>query len=322
MILGFVGDGLNIQLFFQTAGKVEICSMLISPRLLNWLLFVSLALIWGSSFILMKAGMQSLTAFQVAAIRMLSGGLILLPLAWKSFRKIPRNKIWLIILSGFLGSFFPAFFFCIAETKIDSSLAGILNALTPLFTISIGALFFQLQVTATKIAGVVLGFLGLCLLFIARGNLDFSYLSYSFLVILATLCYGINVNMVARHLKGISSVSIASFAFACLIPPSILILWKTGYFNDISSNSISPTWWMSTFASIILGVMGTALASIIFYMLVKRAGTLFASLVTYGIPFVAIGWGLLYGESITTIQIACLLIILAGVYLVNRNKKA
>jgi drug/metabolite transporter (DMT)-like permease len=66
--------------------------------------------------------------------------------------------------------------------------------------------------------------------------------------------------------------------------------------------------------------MGTALASIIFYMLVKRAGTLFASLVTYGIPFVAIGWGLLFGESITLAQVGCLLIILAGVYLVNRNK--
>ncbi len=316
------GNSLNIQLFFQTTLKAEICFMFISPRLLNWLLFVSLALIWGSSFILMKAGMQSLSAYQVAAIRMLSGGLILLPFAWKSFREIPPNKIWLIILSGFLGSFFPAFLFCIAETKIDSSLAGILNALTPLFTISIGALFFQLQVTATKIAGVVLGFIGLCLLFIVRGNLDFSYLSYSFLVILATLCYGINVNMVARHLKGIGSVSIASFAFACLIPPSLFILWKTGYFTDFSSTSISTTWWMSTFASIILGVMGTALASIIFYMLVKRAGTLFASLVTYGIPFVAIGWGLLFGESISILQIACLLIILAGVYLVNRNKKA
>lgn len=290
-----------------------------SPKLLNWFLFAALALIWGSSFILMKAGMEALSAYQVAAIRMLSGGLILLPMALKSFREIPREKIGLVVLSGFLGSFFPAFFFCIAETKIDSSLAGILNALTPMFTISIGALFFQLQINAAKIAGVLLGFIGLCLLFLVRGKLDLSYLSYSSLVILATLCYGINVNMVARHLKGIGSVSIASFAFACLIPPSLAVLWKTGYFL-MDRRPDSGTWWMATGSSVVLGVLGTALASIIFYMLVKRAGTLFASLVTYGIPFVAIGWGLLFGESITLAQVGCLLIILAGVYLVNRNK--
>ncbi|WP_290710155.1 DMT family transporter, partial [Flavihumibacter sp. CACIAM 22H1] len=168
---------------------------------------------------------------------------------------------------------------------------------------------------------VLLGFIGLCLLFIARGNLEFGYLSYSFLVILATLCYGINVNMVARHLRGIGSVSIASFAFACLIPPSFFILWRTGYFSLISRNTL-PAWGMSTFAAVVLGVLGTALASIIFYMLVKRAGTLFASLVTYGIPFVAIGWGLVYGETISVAQVGCLIVILAGVYLVNRNKKA
>ncbi|GAB2665648.1 DMT family transporter [Flavihumibacter cheonanensis] len=290
-----------------------------SPKLLNWFLFTALALIWGSSFILMKAGMEALSAYQVAAIRMLSGGLILLPMALKSFREIPREKIGMVVLSGFLGSFFPAFFFCIAETKIDSSLAGILNALTPMFTISIGALFFQLQINAAKIAGVVLGFIGLCMLFLVRGKLELSYLSYSSLVILATLCYGINVNMVARHLKGIGSVSIASFAFACLIPPSLAVLWKTGYF-EMDRLPDNGTWWMATGSAVVLGVMGTALASIIFYMLVKRAGTLFASLVTYGIPFVAIGWGLLFGESITLAQVGCLLIILAGVYLVNRNK--
>lgn len=291
-----------------------------SPKLLHWLLFAALAFIWGSSFILMKAGMESLSAYQVAAIRMLSAGLILLPLAWKSYARLPADKIGIVLISGFLGSFFPAFFFCIAETKIDSSLAGILNALTPMFTISIGALFFQLKVTSYKIAGVVVGFTGLCLLFLARGNLDFSYLSYSLLVILATLCYGINVNMVARHLKGIGSVTIASFAFVCLIPPSLMVLWITDFFGGSGSVRFSSSWWMSTGAAVVLGVMGTALASIIFYMLVKRAGTLFASLVTYGIPFVAIGWGLLFGETITLTQVGCLLIILAGVYLVNRNK--
>lgn len=286
-------------------------------KLINWLLFAALALIWGSSFVLMKTGLKALTAYQVAALRMLSGGLVLLPLAARAIRTVPANKRGIVIISGFLGSFFPAFLFCIAETRIDSALAGMLNALTPLFTIAIGALFFQLQISLLKVLGVLTGFVGLCLLFIARGEVDVSSLGYASLVVLATVCYALNVNLVAKHLTGIRAVHIAAFAFACLIPPSTYVLWKTGYFSAIEYRD--TTWLAATGAACVLGAIGTALASIIFYLLVKRAGTLFASLVTYGIPFVAIAWGLLYGELVSLAELACLLLILSGVYLVNKQ---
>jgi drug/metabolite transporter (DMT)-like permease len=285
-------------------------------KLMNWLIFFALSFIWGSSFVLMKEGLIALTAYQVAAIRILSAGAVLIPFAWKAIKEIPKEKLGLVILSGLLGSFFPAFLFCVAETKIDSSLAGILNALTTLFTIVIGIWFFELKGASKKIVGVSVGFAGLILLFTGNGNIDFKNVSYSSLILLATIMYGINVNMVGRYMKGISSLNIATVAFIFLIVPCVFILYFTGYF----SNEFNKQVWMSTTASAVLGIGGTAIASILFYMLIKRAGAVFSTMVTYGIPFVAVFWGLVLGEKITMLQVVSLGIILLGVYLANSNK--
>ncbi len=285
-------------------------------KVYNWGLFVILSIIWGSSFILMKAGMNALTPYQVASIRILSAGLVLIPFARKALQQIPRNKMFIVIISGLLGSFFPAYLFCIAETKIDSSLAGILNALTPFFVILLGMAFFKLKAHPKKNIGVLIGFAGLCLLIAPTGNIHLENFSYSLLILLATLLYGINVNLVGSRMQGIGSLNIASLAFVFLIIPCIIILYLTGYFSLSFTDKHVLT---STLASFVLGVMGTAIASILFYMLVKRAGTLFASMVTYGIPFIAVLWGVLYGEQVTILQIGCLGIILAGVYLVNKK---
>ncbi len=287
-----------------------------NQKLINWIIFILLSFIWGSSFKLMKEGMEVLSPYQVAALRMISAGAVLLPFLFAAIKKIEANKIKLVVLSGLLGSFFPAFLFCIAETKVDSSFAGILNSLTPLFTIVVGVSFFQLKVSTTKYIGVLVGLVGLILLFIVRGNVEITYLSYAGLVLLATLFYGINVNMVSRYLQGVGSLHIAALAFGFLIPPSLLILFFTGYFQN---NFTDANFLYATGASTILGVFGTAVASIIFYMLVKRAGGIFASLVTYGIPFVAVFWGIRSGEEITLLQVGCLAIILLGVYLANKK---
>lgn len=285
-------------------------------KLFNWALFILLSLIWGSSFILMKVGMNQLTPYHVASIRILSAGVVLIPFAAKALRQIPKNKLFLVILSGLLGSFFPAYLFCIAETKIDSSLAGILNALTPLFTILVGIAFFQLKAGTQKLIGVLIGFVGLCLLVAPTGNISFDHFTHIMMVLLATLLYGINVNMVGRHMQGIGSINIAALAFGFLVIPTLIILYFTGYFNlELTSKPVL----ISTLASAVLGIGGTAIASILFYMLVKRAGTLFASMVTYGIPFVAVLWGVWGGEQVTLVQMGCLGIILGGVYLVNKK---
>ncbi len=284
----------------------------------KWLLYSLLCLIWGSSFILMKLGLQHLTAWQVASIRILSAGLMLLPFAFQGWRRVPKNKIAVVIISGLLGNFFPAFLYCLAEIKIDSSLASIFNALTPLCAIMIGIGFFQLMVTRQKIIGVVIGFIGLVLLpFASEGEINFENLSYSSLVLLATLCYGTNVHVISRYLKELPSMDIASVGLSCFILPGILILVFTGFFNlPLGQNGFG----VSVPASFLLGALGTAVASVLFYILVKKAGSIFASLVTYGIPFIAVLWGLIFGETITILEIGCLLIILAGVYIVNRKR--
>lgn len=285
--------------------------------LINWGLFIVLCFIWGSSFMLMKIGNHELNPYHVASIRIFSAGLVLSPFAFNALKDIPRNKVLLAILSGLLGSFFPAYLFTIAQTKIDSSIAGILNALTPLFTIIIGVLFFKLKAAGNKWLGIIVGFIGLALLpFAAEKKIVFDELSYSLLILLATIFYGVNVNMVGNYLRTINSLNIAALAFVFLMVPSLLVLYITGYFHlDLSDTKIIK----ATTASAVLGVMGTAVASTLFYMLLKRAGALFASTVTYGIPFVAILWGLIDGEIITVWQIGCLGIILLGVYLANRK---
>jgi len=288
----------------------------LKSNLFNWVIFILLSFIWGSSFILMKEGMTSLSPYQVASIRILSAGVVLLPFAIQAFKAVPANKRLLVFLSGTLGTFFPAYLFCIAETKLDSSLAGILNALTPLFTLLIGALFFNSRIGWQKWAGVLIGFAGLVLLILAGNKkMSFGYLGYASFILLATLLYGINVNLVSRYLKEIGSRQIATVAFTLLIIPSFIVLWATGYF---SGANLSRGFVYATGASMVLGIFGTAVASILFYVLLKRAGPVFASMVTYGIPFVALFWGVLANEQINLIQIGCLCIILVGVYLANK----
>jgi drug/metabolite transporter (DMT)-like permease len=264
----------------------------------------------------MKEGLKAFTPNQVASLRMLSAGLVLLPFAFKALKQIPRKKMALVIFSGILGNFIPAFLFCIAETQIDSSLAGILNSLTPMFTIIVGVLFFKVPTSFIKIIGIIVGFVGLSFLLAAGKEVSLHNLSFAALVLLATLFYGINVNLVGRYMQNLGSLNIASIAFAFLIIPSLLVLFLTGYFNN---NFSDPIVIKSLLASSLLGIVGTSIATILFYFLVKRAGILFGSLVTYGIPVVAVAWGLLDGEKLNFIQVLCLALILLGVYIVNRG---
>jgi drug/metabolite transporter (DMT)-like permease len=298
-------------------GRFHATLLVMNPKLANWGLFTLLAFIWGSSFILMKEGLKELTAYQVAAIRMLSAGIVLLPFALKSFKNVDRKSLWKVLLTGIIGSFIPAILFCIAETKIDSALAGMLNALTPLCVIIIGVLFFKSSTKWQKTLGVIVGFAGMVLLFLSQKTTSGeTHWFYALLVFIATLCYGLNVNILSLYLKHIPSLQIAAIAFVALIVPSILLLWADGFFR---SDFLDDDVLLAVGASSVLGVFGTAVASILFYMLMKRAGALFSSMVTYGIPFVAVFWGVVAGESVTALQMVGLLIILSGVYLANKD---
>ena len=288
-------------------------------KFFNWFIFIILSIIWGSSFVLMKEGLVSLTAFQVASLRIISSGIVLLPIAIRHITKIPKKKLFIIFLSGVQGSLLPAYLFCLAEEHIDSSLAGTLNALTPVFAIITGALFFKSSTSSNKIWGIFISFAGSILLFFAQpGFHQNSNFTDVLFVVLATLFYGINVNMVGKFLKDIPSLYIAAIALSLNAIPAFIVLYFTGYF---SQPFLSEPMLISAAYTFVLGILGTAVASIIFYMLIKRSGVVFSSMVTYAIPAVAVIWGVIYGEKVGWKQVVCLLIILSGVFVANLKRK-
>jgi len=280
----------------------------------NWIIFIVLSLTWGSSFILMKLGLETLTQYQVASIRIVSAGIVLLPITTRHIRNIPANKIGWVLLSGVLGSLLPAYLFCIAETRIDSAVAGTLNALTPIFAILAGFFIFNYKLEPKKVAGILLAFAGCVLLMFSKGIKTESHLGYSLLIVLATVFYGVNANLVKKYLHDIGSLKTVAIGLSLCALPAFLVLVFTGYFSTFTKIETIQ----STGASVVLGIIGSATANILYYMLIKRAGVLFSSMVTYGIPVVAIFWGFIAHEEIGWKQILSLLVILAGVYLANR----
>jgi drug/metabolite transporter (DMT)-like permease len=294
-----------------------------SNKFVCWLIFVALCFIWGSSFKLMRDSTMALNAAQIAGLRIFSAGLVFVPFAIFFFRKIPRNRIGIVILGAVFGNLLPAFLFALALTRIDGSLAGILNSLTPICVVVIGILFFKSKIQTNKIVGVLTGFFGLLLLTIfpaitGEKTINLDNLSYTLLIVLATLLYGINVNMAGRFLKGVDPFHAATVSLAFMVIPSGLVLLQQRFFQlDFSDPAVQG----SIAAASGLGVAGSAIATVLFYILVKRAGGVFASLVTYGIPFIAVFWGFLDGEKITWIDFICLGIILVGVYVANRPAK-
>lgn len=227
-----------------------------------------------------------------------------------------------MILTGLFGNLLPAFLFAAAIIKLDSSLEGILNSLTPICMVIIGIVFFRDKIEWQKIIGVVIGFAGLCLLALSRKDINLDNIGYAALVVVATLCYGFNVNLVGHYLKDIRPVHMASVSLSFMAIPAGIVLWLQG-FGELDF-SYQPVQW-SILNVVVLGMAGSAFATVLFYALVQKAGPLFASLVTYGIPFVALFWGTLAGETVTLKDIGCLLLILVGVFMAKlqvRRKQA
>ena len=291
-----------------------------NDRVVSWGIFIVLCIIWGSSFILMKASKDELTWAQIASLRIFSAGAVMLPFAFFYFSRIPKKKMLLVILSAICGNLLPAYLFAGAIAKnIDSSLAGILNSLTPICVVVTGLLFFRSKIEGKKIMGVIIGFGGLTLLTLAaKKGISFENVEYTLWILLATILYGFNVNIVGHYLKDINPIHLAAVSITFMLIPTGIVLWQQDFLGLTFDNDDTL---LAIINSVMLGIAGTAIATALFYVLVKRAGGLFASLVTYGIPFIALAWGFVFGENITLLQIACLGIILLGVYLANMPQK-
>lgn len=285
----------------------------------QYLILLLLAAIWGSSFILMKRGMTVFSPNQVAALRMFIAFVFLLPLTYKHIKKemVPHWKAFLAV--GFFGNFVPAFLFTKAETGISSSLAGMLNSLTPLFTLILGIAFFKIKVTRINVLGIIIGFAGALGLISASGLADLgTNINYSYLVVIATFFYGVSVNIIKKYLSGINSVTITVWAFTMVGPPAGLYLITTDFSERLqfASGAIEAMGYIT-----LLAVVGTAIAVIVFNMLIKQTTALFASSVTYLIPIVAMIWGFADHENVNFMHFLCICIILIGVYMVNKKPK-
>ncbi|SDR71408.1 Permease of the drug/metabolite transporter (DMT) superfamily [Formosa sp. Hel1_31_208] len=285
----------------------------------KWLFLLILSLIWGSSFILIKKSLLGLTPYQLGALRTIITGMILFAVGFSSIKHIARREWKWVVISGFLGSFVPAFLFAIAETEIDSAIASILNSLVPLNAILLGFAIFKIGFSKRQFLGVVIGFIGTSIL-ILRGadlNPDQNYL-YAGFVIISTIMYALNVNIIKTYLQNVKPLSIATGNYVAIMIPAIVILVITDFFTE--STYTHPDFNMSLVYVAILSLFGTALAKVLFNTLIQISTPVFASSVTYLMPIVALFWGVLDGESFGVLQVLASVIILLGVYLANKRK--
>ncbi|MFK7924574.1 MAG: DMT family transporter [Bacteroidia bacterium] len=290
-------------------------------RFFPYLLYLYLILAWGSSFILIKQGLASFSPFQVAALRIVIAGLVMLPFTIGRSKEISRIEWRFILLVGLIGNAIPALLFPYAETVLNSATAGILNTLSPLFVLLIGVFFFQLKPSISQRTGMLIGFSGALVLVLGSGQeIDFwSNALYSLLVVIATIGYGLSTNIMKRYLNTTPSLLATGYALmAMAIPYTIYLLFFSGVGEVF--RSAEPSVWMSFGSIAILAALGTALALVCFYRLVQITDPIFSSSVTYVIPIVAMMWGLLDGEKIYPAQYVGMALILSGVFLTNRKK--
>ncbi|MGK7392955.1 MAG: DMT family transporter [Candidatus Cyclobacteriaceae bacterium M3_2C_046] len=286
-------------------------------NLVSWLLLFFLALIWGSSFILIKKSLISFSAGEVGALRIISASIFLLPFALNRLKGLDYKKLKILFLSGFIGSLLPAFLFALAETKLESSITGILNALTPIFVLLLGIIFFKHQLLKKEFWGILLGLSGsLLLIMIGHSGTVGSFNIFAILVVVATLMYGTNLNIIKSFLQDVKPVTIASVSLLLMGPLAGLYLFTYTEF-PVKLSQIEHHY-LSLISVLTLGVIGTAFALILFNKLVQMTSAVFSSSVTYLIPIVAVVWGFVDGEQLFFLHFFALAFILLGVYLLNK----
>jgi len=287
----------------------------------NWSLLVILTLIWGSSFILIKRGLEVFSPGEVGAYRMVAAASLLLPLSLPRIKQLSKKQVKNLLVTGLLGSFIPAFLFPIAQTQLSSSLTGVLNALTPLFVVLVGALFFKTSITKRNGLGLVIAFLGVLILVTFKEGGGWDSLTdinaFALYVIAACICYSINLHFIKSRFTKLKSIEISSISLLMILPLALLYLFAGTDFSY--KMATHPRAWEALGYVTILGMVGTASALILFNIMIKSASPFFASLVTYTIPIVAILWGVLDGEVLLLGHYFGIAAVIVGVWVGNRK---
>lgn len=288
--------------------------------LLAWVLLALLALVWGSSFILIKRSLVAFPPEQVGAGRLVFALLFFTPFLAKQSRqdavRLAVRHRWVALLaSAIIGFVIPAFLFAEAGAHLNSSLAGALNSLSPLFTLILGGVFFGQSLKLKQVSGILLGLTGSLLLVFFSNTGSFELNGYALLVVVATICYGLNTNLIGRYLSHLPALVSTAWLFAFAGPIALLTLMPTDFLARMMA--AQSNWPLAALAT--LGVLGSGMMSIFFNRVMQLSSPLFAASVTYLIPIVALMWGVLDGETIYPVQFVGMAVCLLGIWLVNRT---
>lgn len=285
---------------------------------LNVLILILLGIIWGSSFILIKKAKVVFAPEEIVFLRLTQSAIALLPFWIRGYKQIPKSSYKHVIASGYIGNGIPVYLFVLAVSLADSSIVGTLNSLTPLFSLIIGMLFYQMEFQWSKIFGILLGFAGAMTLVLVKGssNLSDHYLAGAFAVC-GTIFYGWNTQLTKKNLSSFPAPTVSAGAMLSLGIPASIMLFTTDVFHKLQT---VPDAWKALGFTTILAVAGTALALVLYNRLIASAGPVFASSVAYLMPAVAFMWGFLDHEVMRFWHIIGLGMILTGIGLLNFKK--
>jgi drug/metabolite transporter (DMT)-like permease len=281
-------------------------------------LLIFLALTWGSSFILIKKGLEAYNPKQLISLRLSIAGLMFLPYFLRSIKSIGKKDLGSLLFIGLFGSMIPFYLFAVAQTKIDSSIAGTLNSMTPIFALIFGVIIFKFKFGKKTNLGVIIGFIGaLILILFGVESINLNHVWYGALILLSTIFYALSGNLVKAKLSHVKAYDISAFTFSMILPIALVILIQSNFFEVFQTHPKA----VSSFGFIfLLAVFGTVIATILYFQLVHLTNPVFASLVSFLMPIIAILWGVLDGERITMIHLLGLMLILGGVYLTRMDK--
>ncbi len=287
----------------------------LEKRVWQWAVLLFVSFVWGASFILMKRGLESFSPVQVGMLRIFFAFLFLLPFVFKRLKRFSRQHIKSLIIVAFLGNFFPALLFALAQTRVESSMAGMLNAMFPIIAVVVGSLFYGARTAPRKIVGVLIAFGGSVGILLSGDEGINGFSLYSVFILLATVFYAFSINEMKHHLKDIDGLSVIIIAFMPIGPIAGIYL----LFSDFSAALSTPDYIENLAYIALLALGGSAIAVSLFYWLAAYVDITFVSLTTYIIPIFAVFWGLEDGEIITFEQVLFMLVVFFGIYLVNKK---
>lgn len=285
----------------------------------RWILLLVITLTWGSSFMLVKKSLVAFTPYEIGAVRVVGSGLLLAFIGIPAIRKMSKNTLLWVTVVGFFGNFLPMFLFPIAQTRVSSSLAGILDSLVPVFVLIFGFLIFGIKSKVSQVIGAFIGFLGAAsLIYFSDANTEGSQFGYAMLIVLAAASYGVNAVVIKERTSKVSAVELTAAVYAIWAVPALLILYFTGLVQnfEMAPETLKPLGYLT-----FLTIFGTAIAMLLYYKLIQNTSAVFASTASYLLPIVAVVWGIVDGEEFTLWYILGGTLILIGIYLIREKKK-